>query len=90
VIGGLFGTVVVLPKSGQSEPVDVIATAHTYEGMKTINGVAGDLRVPANPGQRVRIRVMNTDNGPIDRRALPPSRRMATRSTPRPMWRIAR
>jgi FtsP/CotA-like multicopper oxidase with cupredoxin domain len=66
VIGGLFGTLLVLPKSGKSEPVDVIATAHTYEGTKTINGVAGDLHVPANPGQRVRIRVINTDNGPIE------------------------
>jgi FtsP/CotA-like multicopper oxidase with cupredoxin domain len=66
VIGGLFGTLLVLPKSGRSEPVDVIATAHTYGGMKTINGVASDLRVPANPGQRVRIRVINTDNGPIE------------------------
>ena len=66
VIGGLFGTLVVLPKSGRSEPVDVIATAHTYGGMKTINGVASDLRVPANPGQHVRIRVINTDNGPIE------------------------
>jgi FtsP/CotA-like multicopper oxidase with cupredoxin domain len=34
--------------------------------MKTINGVAGDLRVPAKPGQRVRVRVINTDNGPIE------------------------
>jgi FtsP/CotA-like multicopper oxidase with cupredoxin domain len=78
VIGGLFGTLLVLPKSGKSEPVDVSATAHTYEGMKTINGVAGDLRVPANPGQRVRIRVINTDNGPIETWADTPFRVLAT------------
>ena len=29
MIGGLFGTLVVLPKTGGSEAVDVIATAHT-------------------------------------------------------------
>jgi len=66
VIGGLFGVLLVLPKTGVSEPVDVTATAHAYGGMKTINGVAGDLRVPAKPGQRVRVRVINTDNGPIE------------------------
>jgi FtsP/CotA-like multicopper oxidase with cupredoxin domain len=77
VIGGLFGTLVVLPKSGQSEPVDVVATTHTYEGIKTINGVAGDLRVPANPGQRVRVRVINTDNGPIETWADAPFRALA-------------
>jgi FtsP/CotA-like multicopper oxidase with cupredoxin domain len=74
VIGGLFGALLVLPESGESEPVDVIATAHTYEGMKTINGIAGDLRVPANPGQQVRIRVINTDNGPIETWADTPLR----------------
>jgi FtsP/CotA-like multicopper oxidase with cupredoxin domain len=66
VIGGLFGTLVVLPKTGRGEAADVVAAAHTYAGMKTINGVAGDLKVPATPGQQVRIRVINTDNGPIE------------------------
>ena len=51
VIGGLFGTLVVLPKTGGSEAVDVIATAHTYAGTKTINGVAGDLQVPGQTGR---------------------------------------
>jgi FtsP/CotA-like multicopper oxidase with cupredoxin domain len=66
VIGGLFGTLLVLPKTGASDAVDVVAAAHTYSVMKTINGVAGDLKVPAKPGQQVRIRVINTDNGPIE------------------------
>ena len=66
VIGGLFGTLVVLPKTGRGAAVDVVAAAHTYAGMKTINGVAGDLKVPAKPGQQVRVRVINTDNGPIE------------------------
>ena len=77
VIGGLFGTLVVLPKAGGSEAVDVIATAHTYAGTKTINGVAGDLQVPAKPGEQVRVRVINTDNGPIETWADVPFRVLA-------------
>src|SRR5688572_459521 len=61
VVGGLFGALVVLPKGAQPGSADVLATAHTYGGIKTINGVPGDLRVPAKAGQRVRVRVINTD-----------------------------
>jgi FtsP/CotA-like multicopper oxidase with cupredoxin domain len=82
VIGGLFGTLVVLPKTGLGSAVDVVAVAHTYGGMKTINGVAGDLEVPANPGQQVRIRVINTDNGPIESWADAPVRVLATDGYP--------
>jgi FtsP/CotA-like multicopper oxidase with cupredoxin domain len=39
---------------------------HTYSGVRTVNGKAEDLRVPARPGQLVRIRVTNTDNGPME------------------------
>jgi FtsP/CotA-like multicopper oxidase with cupredoxin domain len=77
VVGGLFGTLVVLPKKGRTEPVDVVATAHSYAGTKTINGAAGDLRVPASPGQQVRVRVINTDNGPIESWADTPFRVLA-------------
>jgi FtsP/CotA-like multicopper oxidase with cupredoxin domain len=77
VIGGLFGMLVVLPKAGISEAVDVVAAAHTYAGVKTINGVVGDLRVPAEPGQQVRVRLINTDNGPIETWADTPFRVLA-------------
>ncbi len=77
VVGGLFGSLVVLPKKGPTEPVDVVAAAHSYAGMKTINGATGDLRVPANPGQQVRVRVINTDNGPIESWADTPFRVLA-------------
>ena len=77
VVGGLFGTLVVLPKKGRTEPVDVVAAAHSYAGTKTINGATGDLRVPANPGQQVRVRVINTDNGPIESWADTPFRVLA-------------
>jgi FtsP/CotA-like multicopper oxidase with cupredoxin domain len=65
VAGGLLGSLVVTPMSGIAQPVDVSALAHTYGGVRTINGQAEDLRVPARPGQRVRVRVTNTDNGPM-------------------------
>jgi FtsP/CotA-like multicopper oxidase with cupredoxin domain len=77
VIGGLFGVLVVLPKTGVSEPVDVTATAHAYGGTKTLNGATGDLRVPAKPGQQVRVRVINTDNGPIETWSSVPYRLLA-------------
>jgi FtsP/CotA-like multicopper oxidase with cupredoxin domain len=65
VAGGLLGSLVVLPRSGIAQQVDVSAVAHTYSGVRTINGKAEDLRVPARAGQRVRVRVTNTDNGPM-------------------------
>jgi FtsP/CotA-like multicopper oxidase with cupredoxin domain len=65
VAGGLLGSVVVTPRSGIADQLDVSAVAHTYGGLRTINGKAEDLRVPAQPGQRVRVRVTNTDNGPM-------------------------
>jgi FtsP/CotA-like multicopper oxidase with cupredoxin domain len=66
VVGGLFGALVVLPKATDRGSNEVIATAHTYGGMKTINGAATDLRVPAKAGEPVRVRVINTDNGSIE------------------------
>ncbi len=65
VTGGLLGSLVVTPNSGITQQLDVSAVAHSYGGVRTINGKAEDLRVPAKPGQRVRVRVTNTDNGPM-------------------------
>jgi FtsP/CotA-like multicopper oxidase with cupredoxin domain len=65
VAGGLLGSLVVTPQPGIAQQVDVSALAHTYGGVRTINGKAEDLRVPARPGQRIRVRVTNTDNGPM-------------------------
>jgi FtsP/CotA-like multicopper oxidase with cupredoxin domain len=65
VAGGLLGSLVVTPQPGIAQQADVSAIAHTYGGVRTINGNAEDLRVPARPGQRVRVRITNTDNGPM-------------------------
>jgi FtsP/CotA-like multicopper oxidase with cupredoxin domain len=66
VAGGLFGPLVVTPRTGMAQQLDVSAIAHTFGGVRTVNGKAEDLQVPARAGQRVRVRVTNTDNGPME------------------------
>jgi FtsP/CotA-like multicopper oxidase with cupredoxin domain len=72
VRGGLFGGLVILPRPQSAEsggliggPRDVLAMAHTYGAVRTINGRPGDLAVAARPGESLRIRVVNTDNQPM-------------------------
>jgi FtsP/CotA-like multicopper oxidase with cupredoxin domain len=64
---GLLGAVVVLPRSqaAPADDIDVEALMHMYGPHRTLNGRAGDLRVDAAPGDVVRVRVINTDNGPM-------------------------
>ncbi len=64
VSGGLLGALVVLPKNPQPDETDVVALTHVYGGIRTINGLEKDTRISVLPGQRARIRVINTDNGP--------------------------
>lgn len=64
VLGGLFGVLVVKP-AVTHDGIDAIAAVHTYDGVRTINGRAGDSPVSARPGETVRVRVINTDNGAI-------------------------
>ncbi len=67
VVGGLFGALVITPANPDRTVSDVLAVRHVYGGgAQTLNGNVGDLRVPARPGQRVRLRVVNTDNGLIN------------------------
>jgi FtsP/CotA-like multicopper oxidase with cupredoxin domain len=67
VAGGLIGALVVLPAAEDaSGTVDVTSMAHLYGGVRTINGRTGDLRVGAWPGVPVRVRIINTDNGPME------------------------
>ncbi len=66
---GMFGTLVVEPPpddAAHPQPdVDVVAAVHTYDGNRTVNGVAGQAEAPASPGDTARVRVVNTDNGPL-------------------------
>ncbi|MEO7586746.1 MAG: multicopper oxidase family protein, partial [Arachnia sp.] len=66
VSGGLFGPLVILPAGATPAMSEVIAVAHVYGGNRTLNGRTGDQRVEFQPGERVRVRIVNTDNGPMD------------------------
>jgi FtsP/CotA-like multicopper oxidase with cupredoxin domain len=81
VAGGLLGSLVVTPKPGITQQVDLSAIAHTYGGVRTINGKADDLGVPARPGERIRVRAINTDNGPLKIWSSGPYRLLAVDGT---------
>ncbi|MBB2745076.1 UNVERIFIED_ORG: FtsP/CotA-like multicopper oxidase with cupredoxin domain [Microbispora rosea subsp. rosea] len=61
---GLLGALVVTPAARPpAGTADVVALLHLYDGARTINGREGDVRAEARPGERVRVRVINTENG---------------------------
>jgi FtsP/CotA-like multicopper oxidase with cupredoxin domain len=63
---GLLGALVVDPPgAAPDQATDVVALTHVYAGRRTVAGRTGDVPVPAAPGVPVRVRVVNTDNGPI-------------------------
>ncbi|RZT83478.1 FtsP/CotA-like multicopper oxidase with cupredoxin domain [Pseudonocardia sediminis] len=61
---GLFGALVIAPAAAPAGP-EALALVHLYDGHRTVNGRSGDVPVAAAPGSRVRVRVVNTDNGPM-------------------------
>jgi FtsP/CotA-like multicopper oxidase with cupredoxin domain len=60
---GLLGALVVSPRG--PAPRDAIALSHVYDGELTVNGHVGSDAVAARPGEKVRVRVINTDNGAL-------------------------
>ena len=64
VSGGLLGGIVIRPATPERGVVDQLAVAHLYDSIQTLNGYTGFQAVRVRPGQRVRVRVVNTDNGP--------------------------
>ncbi|GIF53713.1 FtsP/CotA-like multicopper oxidase with cupredoxin domain [Asanoa ferruginea] len=60
VKGGLFGALVV-----DAAPSDVVAQVHTYDGRRTVQGATGERPIPAPAGVPTRLRLINTDNGPL-------------------------
>ncbi len=64
VAGGLLGGIVVHPAEPEPDVRDAVVLSHVYAGQPTLDGLEGDRRVVAPPGARVRLRVVNTDNGP--------------------------
>jgi FtsP/CotA-like multicopper oxidase with cupredoxin domain len=65
VRGGLLGALVLTPAEHAADVVDVVALVHRYHGVGTVNGQEGDAPVAVRPGDRARVRVINTDNGPM-------------------------
>jgi FtsP/CotA-like multicopper oxidase with cupredoxin domain len=64
VVGGLLGPLVIRPAEPTDEVTDIVALTHLYGGVRTLNGQEQDLTVTVPPGERARVRVINTDNGP--------------------------
>jgi FtsP/CotA-like multicopper oxidase with cupredoxin domain len=62
---GLLGALVVTPPGGVGGDTDALALVHLRDGTRTVNGRAGETTVDAAPGERVRVRVVNTDNAPM-------------------------
>lgn len=63
---GQLGLLVIEPASpsaDQAGGTDVPLLVHTYDGIRTVNGRSGVSRVDVPVGSRVRVRVVNTDNG---------------------------
>jgi FtsP/CotA-like multicopper oxidase with cupredoxin domain len=64
VKGGLFGTFVVQPRDA-APAHELVAPVHTYDGRRTLAGRTGDRRLVTAPGQNARIRLVNTNDGPL-------------------------
>lgn len=64
VAAGLFGALTVAPAAPLEQTSDVAVLLHTYpSNSRSINGTVGEIRHEAAPGDRVRVRIANTDNG---------------------------
>ncbi|HEX2807450.1 MAG TPA: multicopper oxidase domain-containing protein [Kineosporiaceae bacterium] len=57
------GAVRAGPTGDEVDDIDVPALVHIFGGVRTINGLEGSVPVPAAPGRRTRVRVINTENG---------------------------
>ncbi len=64
VSGGLLGGILVRPAMPDPEVRDLVVIGHLYGGRPTLSGLEGDRAVEARPSERVRVRLVNTDNGP--------------------------
>jgi FtsP/CotA-like multicopper oxidase with cupredoxin domain len=61
---GLLGAFVIHPQDADPTVTDGLAVIHEYEGRgATVNGKEGLDTLDVEPGEQVRVRVVNTDNG---------------------------
>ncbi|MCW2571866.1 MAG: multicopper oxidase type 3 [Frankiales bacterium] len=58
---GLFGAFVVAPKLPPLR--EELAVLHVYDGRPTVNGRTDEIKAAAANGEKIRVRVVNTDNG---------------------------
>ena len=65
VAGGLLGALVVSPRAPRPGVLDVVALVHFYGGVRTVNGRPLEHLHPASPETTARVRVINTDQGPM-------------------------
>ena len=66
VSGGLYGAVLIHPEQREADVRDVLVQTHVYDGQPTIDGERGYKHVDARPGERLRVRLVNTDNGALN------------------------
>ena len=59
---GLFGALIVEPRSGPVAKVDLALAIHTFDGIPTIDGWDGIARRAVEPGTHVRLRLIDTDS----------------------------
>lgn len=60
---GLLGAVVIEPREAPAVPeTDQVVVLHRYGTDSTINGEEGITTLPAGTGERLRLRLVNTDN----------------------------
>jgi len=62
VVRGLLGALVIEARDADPGVIEQVAVLHRYSD-PTINGEAGTTTIDAAPGERVRVRVVNTDSG---------------------------
>jgi FtsP/CotA-like multicopper oxidase with cupredoxin domain len=60
---GLLGALVIAEREPDPAVREELALLHVYAGVQTVNGGEGNSRVEVPDGTRVRVRVINTDNG---------------------------
>jgi FtsP/CotA-like multicopper oxidase with cupredoxin domain len=63
VTGGLLGGILIHPETREPGVRDLVAMTHLYDGVATLDGRKGDVEIAAEPGERLRVRLVNTDNG---------------------------
>ena len=59
---GLFGALVIEPRDAPRTDLDLIAVAHTFDGIPTLNGNESPGRQKVAAGTPVRVRLVNSDS----------------------------